>query len=228
MDEGTPLEPKRGFVVAIDGPAGAGKSTLARALAELLGLPYVNTGLMYRAVTFLALERGVEPGAGGPLASLARELRFGLDGSTPPMLSIDGLPDVANLRSDEVEARVSRVSGHPEVRTVLRATQRALGVGGCVMEGRDIGTVVFPDADVKVFLSAAPDVRAGRRRLERGGGHEVDEAVAARDALDTRTNPLEAASDAVVLDTTRLDRDEMLAEAVRLVDATRPHPARRP
>jgi cytidylate kinase len=122
---------------------------------------------------------------------------------------------------------VSRVSRHPEVRTVLRAIQRALGVGGCVMEGRDIGTVVFPDADVKMFLSAAPEVRAGRRRLERGGGHEVDEAVATRDALDARTNPLEPAPDAHILDTTRLDRGQMLGEAIRLVNASHPHPAPR-
>lgn len=213
--------PKSGFVVAIDGPAGAGKSTLAGVLASKLALPYVNTGLMYRAVTLFALDGGVDPGDGAELAALAAGIGFELAASDRPELTVAGLTDPALLRSERVEASVSRVSAHPGVRSVLRAEQRRLGASGCVMEGRDIGTVVFPDADVKIFLSARSEIRAERRRVERGGGAEVEAAVAARDALDARTNPLEPAPDAHVLDTTRLDREAMLAEALRLVEEVR-------
>ena len=214
--------PKQGFIVAIDGPAGAGKSTLARALARRLHVPYVNTGLMYRAVAARALQRGIGLEHAAGLAEIARSFRFSLQpGRTVVELAIDGKPAGSSLTSREVEAAVSRTSSHPEVRAVMRAEQRKLGADGCVMEGRDIGSVVFPDADVKIFLSALPRERARRRARERGGASAAAEAVARRDALDSRTNPLEPAPDATVLDTTRLNPRQVLARAQELVETTR-------
>ena len=218
---GSELEPKSGTVVAIDGPAGAGKSTLARELARRLGLPYVNTGMMYRALAKRALARGVDPDDPTGLASLIEGNRFSLGRSASygEELMIDGEPPADSLSSLEVESIVSRVARHAAVRTLMRREQRHLGVGGSVMEGRDIGTVVFPDADLKIYLSAEPVVRAQRRETERGGGGDVAEAVARRDEQDARTNPLEPAWDANVLDTTELARQEVLAEAMRLFEA---------
>jgi cytidylate kinase len=220
VDDLTKEIPKRGPVVAIDGPAGAGKSTLARELARRLRLPYINTGLMYRAVAAEALARGVAPDDARGLAEIARSLRFSLSPSSSPReLVINGSEPWSMLTSGEVEAIVSEVARHAEVRSVLRRAQRALGAGGCVMEGRDIGTVVFPDADVKIFLSAAPEVRVRRRERERGGDAEVGASVVRRDSLDAKTNPLEPAADAHVLDTTKLGPQEALSQAVTLVRA---------
>lgn len=210
---------KLGPVVAIDGPAGAGKSTLARELARTLGLPYLNTGLMYRAVAAAALTDGILPGDGERLASVARRLRFSIGEGPEAQLSIDEEPPGPELMSEAVEAVVSEMAAHPEVRAVLRDAQRGLGSRGCVMEGRDIGTVVFPDADVKIFLSARPDVRARRREQERGGGAEVGEAVVRRDHLDAKTNPLEPAPDAHRLDTSQLGPEDALSAALSLVRA---------
>jgi cytidylate kinase len=194
---------------------------LARELAHRLALPYVNTGLMYRALAQRALATGVQPDDGPALATLAEEIPFALKRSSSevPELTIDGLPASPSLSAPDVESIVSRVAQHAPVRAVMLRVQRELGVAaGSVMEGRDIGTVVFPDADLKIFLSAQPVVRARRRERERGGGEDVGEAVARRDALDARTNPFVPAQDAHVLDTTTLSRDEVLAEATRLAD----------
>jgi CMP/dCMP kinase len=217
--ENMTIEPKRGRVIAIDGPAGAGKSTLARELSRRVGLAYVNTGLMYRALADQALEKGVDPDNGMGLAQLARGIHFSLGsaGSGADELLIDEKSPRPSLGTSDVEAVVSRVARHDAVRAVLRREQRHLGAGGSVMEGRDIGTVVFPDADIKIFLSAEPVVRAQRRGRERGGGDGVADAVARRDALDARTNPFVPAPDAHVLDTTALSREEVLAEALTLV-----------
>jgi cytidylate kinase len=205
-------------VVAIDGPAGAGKSTLARALAERLGLAYVNTGAMYRALTAVALRRGVDPGDGEALRALAGTLRFALDRGSPPSLLIDGRPPKQDLSSAEVEGAVSQVASHPSVRDVLRAEQRRLGELGAVVEGRDIGTVVFADADVKVFLRADPGERAARRQAERGSTDpRLAEALDRRDARDARTNPLIPAPDARVVDTTDRAPEDVLQEVLAVV-----------
>jgi CMP/dCMP kinase len=215
------------LVIAIDGPGGSGKSTLAERLARDLRLPYVNTGMMYRAVAREARRRDVSPDDEAALEEIARNLRFELSsGSSMPVLTIDGAPPRWDLSAQEVEATVSRVSSHPKVRSVLRASQRRLGSGGGVIEGRDIGNVVFPEADVKVFLDAAPDVRASRRIEERTGtpprhreGEEpIAEALAARNAADERTTPFVPPDDALVLDTSRMGADEVF-EAV--LDAVR-------
>jgi cytidylate kinase len=220
-------------VVAIDGPAGSGKSTLAERLARALGLPYVNTGLMYRAATLRALREGVDLDDGPALAQVAREIRFDLSSRfSPPVVLIDGEPPSPDLVVPEVEVNVSTLSRHPEVRTVLRDEQRRLGRGGAVMEGRDIGSVVFPDAAVKIFLVAAPDERVARRVRERRGPLQSDappastngptstpdvaEALAKRDALDEQVNPFVPARDAVLLDTTGKDPDDVLRTALAI------------
>jgi CMP/dCMP kinase len=210
----TPMRP----VIAIDGAAGSGKSTLARALAAELGLPYVNTGLMYRAVALKADRSGVAPDDGDALAGLARGTRFELDSSVrPPELTIDGEPPSADLSSPEVESSVSAVARHPQVRAVLREEQRRLAFGGAVMEGRDIGTVVAPDATLKLFLQAHPLERAERRAIEREDDRSrTAEALGTRDELDARTNPLVPASDAVVLDTTETEPEAVLGRALAL------------
>jgi cytidylate kinase len=212
-------EKKRGRVVAIDGPAGAGKSTLARELAHRLRLPYVNTGAMYRALALRALQQGIDLDDGPGLAEVAEAIHFSLgsEGSEGRELFIDGGRPAPSLTMPEVEAQVSRVARHDAVRAVMRREQRHLGAGGCVMEGRDIGTVVFPDGDLKIFLSAEPVVRAQRRERERG--EDVAEGVAMRDALDSRTNPFVPAPDAHVLETTALSRQAVLEEAIRLTEA---------
>jgi cytidylate kinase len=204
--------------IAIDGPAGSGKSTLAKGLARALHLPYVNTGLMYRALTRRALDAGVNLDDGEALAGLARTLTVDLDLTLdPPELRIDGRRPGPELTTPEVERAVSLVSSHPPVRAVLVEQQRRLGGSGGVMEGRDIGRVVLADAPVKIYLDAVPIERAERRTEERGEGRSLAEEVARRDALDSKTNPFVPASDAVRLDTSGRTADETLAEALRLV-----------
>lgn len=208
-------------LIAIDGPAGSGKSTLARRLAETLDLPYLNTGLMYRALTLEALRTGIDPEDGPALAALVGRLRFDLDATVRPAeLVIEGERPDPGLMSPEVESTVSLVARHSEVREALRAEQRRLGEGGGVVEGRDIGTVVAPHADVKIFLQAAETERISRRSRERGAHAEpVGRALSERDALDARTNPLEPAEDAVAIDTTGVEADAVFEEALGLIRA---------
>ena len=211
-------------VIAIDGAAGSGKSTLARLLAMTLGLPYVNTGAMYRALTLAALRDEVDVEDEGALVRLMETLDFTLSPPSRPEepqpdpreLWIDGSPSSDELESADVEADVSAVARHRAVRTAMRAAQRALGEGGAVMEGRDIGTAVFPDARLKLFLIAAPQERAGRRVEERGSA-DVAGALHERDRRDARVNPLVPAEDAVVIDTSDLDVDGTLRVALTTV-----------
>ncbi len=196
-------------VIAIDGPAGSGKSTVARALADRLGLSYLDTGAMYRAVTFAALRRGVDPDDAEPVARIARDCE--LDVEPDGTVRIDDVDATIEIRGPEVTRAVSLVAANPAVREEMRRRQRAWAerMGGGVMEGRDIGTVVFPDAELKVYLDARPDVRAARRSKEvRDLSYEtVAEDLARRDALDQgrSDSPLREADDAFIVDTSDLD-----------------------
>jgi cytidylate kinase len=203
-------------VVAIDGAAGSGKSTLARHLARSLGLPHVDTGAMYRALTLAAREAHVDVEDAPALVRVMGTLRFRLSSEEPRGLLIDDAPPSEALRSADVEAHVSAVSRHPRVREAMRAAQRELGERGAVMEGRDIGSAVFPDAPVKIWLEADPADRAGRRVDERGAS-DVAGALHERDRRDARVNPFVAAHDAVVIDTSDLDVGATLDAALDAV-----------
>ena len=212
-------------MVAVDGPAGAGKSSASRALARRLGFGYVDTGAMYRAVGVLAAERGIDPDDAAALGRLVAALDFELADDGERLL-VGGRNLSAAIRRPEAGELASRVSTQPVVRQRLVALQRALGAaGGIVMEGRDIGTVVFPDAPVKLYLTADPAVRAARRAAElRAGAATIDEAALARELAgrDRRDagrahSPLRRAADAVVLDTTALTLEEVVERMERLV-----------
>jgi CMP/dCMP kinase len=208
-------------VVAIDGPAGSGKSTVARGVADALGLDVLDTGAMYRAVTLLALDRGIDLGDGEAIARAAEQASLEL-GDPPESVRLDGRDVSREIRGPAVSAGVSQVSSHPAVRALLRRRQRewAERRGGGVIEGRDIGTVVFTDAPVKVFLTASDEERARRRqRDEKAAARPADlesvrDAVDRRDALDNRTTPLTPAPDAIVIDTTGREVDDAVKEIV--------------
>jgi cytidylate kinase len=208
-------------VIAIDGPAGSGKSTVARRLAERLGLEYLDTGAMYRAVTFAALRRGIDPADPEPVEQLARSVVLEV---TTEQVRVDDVDATIEIRGPEVSRAVSLVAANPGVRTEMVRRQRewAEARDGGVLEGRDIGTVVFPDAALKVYLNARPEVRAERRAAEVS---DLDyETVAAdmarRDALDQGrdTAPLRRADGAFELDTSDLTVDEIVAELARRID----------
>jgi CMP/dCMP kinase len=215
-------------VVALDGPSGTGKSTVARRLAGALRSGYLDTGAMYRAVTFAVLRSGGDPAA---VAASVR-IELGTDPTDPTVL-LDGVDVSAEIRGPEVTLAVSAVSAVAEVRRILVQQQRAAiaavlsSLGGIVVEGRDIGTVVAPDAALKVYLTASPDARAQRRSrqdLAAGRSATVEATLAdveRRDRLDsTRTaSPLRKAEDAVEVDTTELDLPGVLAELLAIVDS---------
>ena len=220
-------------VVAIDGPAGAGKSTLAAHLARRFGLLNLESGAMYRALALKAIESDIdfddEAALSALIATTTIELEQQSDGNR---VMLDGMDVTRRVRDRDVAEGASRVSVHPEVRVWMVAQQRALGAqGGVVMEGRDIGTKVFPDAEVKIFLDAAPEVR-GQRRFRQGGPVEptvTEETVIAamreRDARDrTRvTSPLEPAPDAILLDSTGMSFEEVTARSEEIVRAKLAH-----
>jgi cytidylate kinase len=225
----------RDVVVAIDGPAGSGKSTVARAVAERTGLRHLDTGSAYRALTLGLLRRGIPVADQETVARAAETVALDLQLDQRPAASsrvlLDGVPlSIEQLRSPAVNAAVSPVSAVPAVRRRLVALQRSvLAAGGVVAEGRDIGTVVCPEAEVKVFLTASPAERARRRGTADGGG-ESAEQVERRDHLDASrdASPTRPSDDAVVLDSTDLSVDQVVDEIVRLVEAARarPRPAR--
>lgn len=199
-------------VVAIDGPAGAGKSTIAKALARRLGVPYLDTGAMYRAVTYAVLRDRVDMGDEASVGRLARDTNVVVaDGR----VTVDGDDVTVEIRGPEVTAAVSVVAAISSVRSILREQQRdwVRDHGGGVVEGRDIGTVVFPDATLKVYLTASPEVRARRRVAESGGDIvAIARSIAERDRLDsTRADsPLHAAADSAWVDTSELDIDQVV------------------
>jgi cytidylate kinase len=214
-------EPDAATVIAIDGPAGAGKSTVGRAVAARLGLEYLDTGAMYRAVTFAALRRGIDPADTDDVASLASAVEMTLEG---PSVVVDGVDATVEIRGREVTAAVSAVAANARVRSELVRRQRAWVAehGGAVVEGRDIGSVVFPDATLKLFVTASPRVRAERRVAEIGGDvAEVEASIIERDRKDsTRSeSPLTETSDAVTVDTTALSVDEVVERIVELLPA---------
>lgn len=198
------------MIVAIDGPAGAGKSTVARSVAAALGLRFLDTGAMYRAVTKVVLDRGIDPNDGPACGDVAAGLVLAFDADG--RILINGDPGEPAIRAQDVTGAVSAVSAHPEVRRAVVPLQRMEGERGhgIVAEGRDIGTVVFPDADHKFFLTASSRERARRRAAQDGREDEVaalQAEIERRDELDTTRadSPLKQASDAIAVDTDRLD-----------------------
>jgi cytidylate kinase len=214
----------KGVVVAMDGPSGSGKSSTARGVATRLGLRYLDTGAQFRAVTLWMIDQGVDFFDPDDIASRAGEpeLESGTD-PQQPSITVDGTDVSVGIRSQAVTDHVSTVASVPEVRQRLLQLQRSIiGDGGIVVEGRDIGSVVAPDAQVKLFLTADPSARAARRTAENGAGSvEATEAdLARRDAIDTsrKAAPLRMADGAVHLDTTPYTLDEVVQQVVDIVD----------
>ncbi len=209
-------------VIAIDGPAGSGKSTVARRLAERLDLEYLDTGAMYRAVTFAALRRGIDPAEATDVAGIVADLDIAVADSA---VSVDGVDATIEIRGPEVTRAVSTVATNPAVRAEMVRRQRAWAAerGGGVIEGRDIGSVVFPDATLKVYLTASAEARAGRRAQEVTDlSYETVAAdIARRDAFDQgrEASPLMEAPDAVLVDTTDHTVDEVIDAVVARLDA---------
>lgn len=205
-------------VIAIDGPAGSGKSTVARAVAQRLGLAYLDTGAMYRSIAYAALEKGVDPSDAAAIEALARDTHVYVG---PDGVFVDGNDATDAIRSEDVTTLVTAVASNPAVRAVMVGRQRAwiTNNGGGVLEGRDIGTVVCPDADVKVYLIADPEIRAQRRAAEQN--EAVAHDMVRRDQADsTRSvSPLMRADDAAEIDTTHLSIDEVVDVVIGLVPA---------
>jgi cytidylate kinase len=209
------------LVVAIDGPSGSGKSTVARGVAAALGLRYLDTGAMYRAVTWLAVQRQVPLDDDGELTRLAESADLVLSTTPEPVtVCAEGTDVTTEIRGAAVTAAVSAVSAVPGVRAAMvRRQKAAIGAGGIVVEGRDIGTTVVPDAPVKVFLTADETARAQRRARETSGAvGATREAIARRDRLDAgrSASPMAQAADAVVIDSSGLRADEVIEQVVAL------------
>ncbi len=217
------------LVVAVDGPSGSGKSSTARGVATRLSLAYLDTGAMYRAVTWALLQRGTDVDDPAAVARDVADVEL-VSGTDPqaPTITADGTDVSEAIRGDDVTAHVSPVAAVPEVRRRLVELQRAIidgATGGIVVEGRDIGSTVAPDAPVKVFLVADAEARAARRAAEQGGADEVATAasLAARDRIDSTraTSPLVRADGAVQIDGTHLTLEEVVQEVLTLVERAR-------
>jgi CMP/dCMP kinase len=212
-------------VVAMDGPSGSGKSSTSRGVARRLGLRYLDTGAMFRAVTWWMLQHDVDVEDAVAVAAHAEDPVL-VSGTDPdaPTITVDGTDVAGPIRSPEVTAAVSAVSAVPEVRArLLRQQREIIGEGGIVVEGRDIGTAVAPDAEVKVYLTADPEARAARRTAELAAGADVtatQESLLRRDRLDSgrKTSPLTMAVDAHHIDTTPFTLDEVIEQVVTLVE----------
>lgn len=205
------------LVIAIDGPAGAGKSSVARAVAEELGFTYLDSGAMYRCVALTCLQWGADPESSGEATSTAESIEIGFEGES---VLIDGADVTGDIRSPEVTEAASKVSVHPGVREAMVTEQRRLiGSGDYVAEGRDIGTVVSPGSPLKIFLTATPDVRAERRAAQTGGdARDILVAQMERDRRDTdrEHGALRPADDSVEVDTSNLDLEEVVSHVAGL------------
>lgn len=230
------IAPRQRPVIAIDGPAGAGKSTLAAHLARTFGFLNLETGAMYRALALKAIENDFGFDEEAPLLDLATKTRISLEPQQEGnRVLLDGTDVSRRIRDKDVTSGASQISVHPRLRAWMVAEQRALGqAGGVVMEGRDIGTAVFPDAEVKIFLDAAPEVRGNRRYQQLPGSPDqpkITESVLItemreRDERDRNRaeSPLKPAADAILLDSTNLSLDEVLVEAEKIVRDHLPAP----
>ncbi len=217
---------KKPLIVAIDGPSGAGKGTVARAVAARLGYRHIDTGAMYRAVAWKARQQGIDLNDEAAVAQIADRAAFDLEQGR---VAIDGQDVSKAIRTPEIDAAATTVARHPAVRRTLVARQRTYGAdGGIVMEGRDIGTVVFPDADVKIYLDASPEERARRRAADPAHTSskgtqlsEVATALAERDRNDSTraASPLVVADDAIVVDTTSVPVETVIEQVLTLVRA---------
>ncbi|MFD5631465.1 (d)CMP kinase [Streptomyces sp. NPDC127072] len=216
-------------IVAIDGPSGTGKSSTSKAVASQLGLSYLDTGAQYRAITWWMVSNGIDVTDPGAIAAASGKPEI-VSGTDPlaPAITVDGTDVAGPIRTDEVTSKVSAVSAVPEVRARITELQRSIAAvarGGIVVEGRDIGTTVLPDADLKIFLTASAEARAARRSGEIKGAdiNATREALVKRDAADSsrKTSPLAKADDAVEVDTSDLTLQQVIECVVTLVEEKR-------